>query len=100
MMLAVWRWSTCKWKQSSLSLSNSSGYSSLIRAIAAWTFPLSTASRTLILSSSVDKSLQGSMPDSARNLSAASLKPSVHFHNYLAQTQRNLYTRSACVSLL
>lgn len=62
-------------------MSSSSGCRLLISAIASWICPFKIISRILILSSRESKSTLGSIPDSIRNFSAASLKPSVKQEN-------------------
>ena len=59
-------------------MSSSSGCRLLIKAMASWICPFRIISRILIRSSRVSRSTLGSIPDSMRNFSAASLKPSVN----------------------
>lgn len=71
---------TCKWKYRYRLVSRSSGWRLLMRAIASWIWPFRIISRIFIRSSKESRSTLGSMPDSIRNFSAASLKPSVDRH--------------------
>lgn len=74
-------------------MSSSSGCRLLISAIASWICPFKIISRILILSSRESKSTLGSIPDSIRNFSAASLKPSVKQENCCLCAHQFLYLK-------
>lgn len=85
---------TCRWKYKYRLVSSSSGCKLLMSAIASCICPFRIISRIFILSSKESRSTLGSIPDSMRNFSAASLNPSINRRETDTRTNMKSYEPS------